>query len=122
MSEERFLMCLKKNIIESFVNCLLRQTSNVENSFLKMVKIYIENKFIFENSDTIPVPEVKLWQKKLSDNFFKNALDAYASFNETVFPNVMKLLKQFATLPVTTCTNERSFSAFRRLLTYLRKL
>ena len=35
-------------------------------------------------------------------------------------PNLRKLLTIFATLPVTTASSERSFSAMRRLRTYLR--
>ena len=116
--QERFTN--HKNIIDSFVNCLLRKSGNIENEFLKLVQVYRENEFIFENSDAILEAEVKLWQRKLSDNHFKNAIDAYASCNETIFPNIKKLLKIFATLPVTSCTSERSFSTLRRLLTYLR--
>ena len=37
-----------------------------------------------------------------------------------MYPNIQKLLKIFATLPVTTATAERSFSTLRRLKTYLR--
>ena len=36
------------------------------------------------------------------------------------FPAVSSLLHIFATLPVTTATNERSFSALKHLKTYLR--
>ena len=38
----------------------------------------------------------------------------------SMYPNIQKLLKIFATLPVTTATAERSFSTLRRLKTYLR--
>lgn len=37
-----------------------------------------------------------------------------------IFPNVNTLLRLAATLPVTTCECERSFSTLRRLNTYLR--
>ncbi|KAF0769510.1 Uncharacterized protein FWK35_00001654, partial [Aphis craccivora] len=40
--------------------------------------------------------------------------------NENYYPNVYKLLKIVATLPITTATAERSFSTLRRLKTYLR--
>lgn len=36
------------------------------------------------------------------------------------FPNVQMLLKILCTLPVTTATNERSFSTLRLIKTYLR--
>ena len=35
-------------------------------------------------------------------------------------PNIRILLQLFATLPVTTCTPERTFSVMHRVLTYLR--
>jgi len=37
-----------------------------------------------------------------------------------LFPNVYKLIKILVTLPVSTCTAERSFPALRRLKTFLR--
>lgn len=36
-----------------------------------------------------------------------------------VFPNVYRMLRVLAVVPVTTATNERSFSTIRRLKTYL---
>lgn len=50
----------------------------------------------------------------------QNAIDAYLICNGTVFPIIKQLLKILATLPVTTCTSERSFSTLRRLKTFLR--
>jgi len=40
--------------------------------------------------------------------------------DEEVFPNIFRLLKIVATLPMTTCEAERSFSALRRLKMFLR--
>ena len=40
--------------------------------------------------------------------------------DELVFPNLFILLKIAATLPVTSCECERSFSIMRRLRTWLR--
>lgn len=48
-----------------------------------------------------------------------NVLSALAVCTE-MYPNIKKLLKIFATLPVSTATAERSFSTLRRLKTYLR--
>ena len=42
------------------------------------------------------------------------------SMSKEMFSEVHKLLKIFYTIPVTTSTAERSFSALRRLKTYLR--
>jgi molybdopterin biosynthesis enzyme len=55
-----------------------------------------------------------------SDNLPGNALDALAVCNTTLQPNIRKLLQILATLPVSTCTSERSFSTLRRMKTYLR--
>jgi hypothetical protein len=40
--------------------------------------------------------------------------------DDTLFPNMRKVLKIFATLPVTTCTAERSFSVLRLIKNHLR--
>ena len=40
--------------------------------------------------------------------------------NLRAYPNIEALLKILATLPVTTCTSERSFSALKHLKSYLR--
>ena len=40
--------------------------------------------------------------------------------DEGEFPNIFTLLKILSTLPVTRCECERSFSAMRRLNTYMR--
>lgn len=45
---------------------------------------------------------------------------AMDSCDRDIFPNVHTLLQIGATLPVTTCEAERSFSSLRRLNTYLR--
>jgi len=46
--------------------------------------------------------------------------DALAVCDATLFPNVRAVLKIFATLPVTTCSAERSFSVLRLIKSYLR--
>lgn len=72
------------------------------------------------------IAEIKLWYRRLSrlesDSLPRNALDALAICNATLQPNVRKLLQILATLPVSSCTSEHSFSALRRLKTYPRNL
>uniref|UniRef100_A0A671PCD6 HAT C-terminal dimerisation domain-containing protein n=1 Tax=Sinocyclocheilus anshuiensis TaxID=1608454 RepID=A0A671PCD6_9TELE len=63
--------------------------------------------------DDLPYPdtvgqEMECWRHK-----FRTAQMAF-------FPNIQCTLKIFLTLPVTTCVCERSFSAMRRLKTWLR--
>lgn len=48
------------------------------------------------------------------------AIEALGECNKDFYPNIFILLKIFASLPVTTCTPERTFSSLRRLKTYLR--
>jgi hypothetical protein len=66
--------------------------------------------------------ELELWYKKLAamEQPPNNAIDAYLICNCDLFPVIKQLLKILATLPVSTCTSERSFSTLRRLKTYLR--
>lgn len=47
-------------------------------------------------------------------------MDAYDICEESIYPNIKVLLKILATVPVTSCTPERSFSTLRNLLIYLR--
>jgi len=48
------------------------------------------------------------------------AIDALGMCNEAKYPNIFKIIKIMSTLPVTTCTPERTFSTLKRLKTYLR--
>jgi len=50
----------------------------------------------------------------------ENALQAMTVCNKEIYPNVFKLLQILATLPVSTASNERSFSNLKRIKTYLR--
>jgi hypothetical protein len=72
--------------------------------------------------------ELTRWQhycKSESDEAKVSALSSISgtldSCDADLFPNVNTLLKIYATLPVTTCECERSFSTLRRLNNYLRK-
>ena len=68
--------------------------------------------------------ELKLWRKKWA-RVSQPALpkDVMGAFNECdsfIFPLISVLLQILATIPITTCSAERSFSTLRRLKTYLR--
>uniref|UniRef100_A0A803TDW7 HAT C-terminal dimerisation domain-containing protein n=1 Tax=Anolis carolinensis TaxID=28377 RepID=A0A803TDW7_ANOCA len=60
------------------------------------------------------------WKKIAPAEKPSNALEAYLVCDGQFFPNVKKLLQISATLPVSTATNERSFSTLKRLKTYTR--
>ncbi|XP_065317370.1 52 kDa repressor of the inhibitor of the protein kinase-like [Gordionus sp. m RMFG-2023] len=68
--------------------------------------------------------ECQLWYKRLTmvDIVPKNAMDALHQFKHILdyFPNILKLLYILATIPISTATNERTFSSLRRIKTYLR--
>jgi hAT family C-terminal dimerisation region len=49
-----------------------------------------------------------------------NCLLALAACNKTFYPHIHVLLQIFASLPVSTATPERTFSAMKILKTYLR--
>lgn len=65
--------------------------------------------------------EVKMWHSFLKTvNKPKNILEYLDVCDSLIIPNVYKVIQILVTLPVTTCTAERSFSTLRRLKTYLR--
>ncbi|OXA45920.1 52 kDa repressor of the inhibitor of the protein kinase [Folsomia candida] len=68
--------------------------------------------------------EIKLWQTKWNGVEIhekpKNALEALDKCDHTFFPNIHYFLKVLASLPVTSCSSERSFSTLRQLKNYLR--
>lgn len=78
-------------------------------------------RFLQENNNK---SELSLWQTKWRKTCEKNlpnsAMEALGECNKEIFPNVHILLKILVTLPVTTCSSERSFSTMKRLKTYLR--
>lgn len=79
--------------------------------------------------EDLPSPELiqieyKRWVMHLQDpdvSTVKNLTDALDICDAVLYPNINTLLKIGATLPVTTCECERSFSTLRRLNNYLRR-
>lgn len=67
-------------------------------------------------------PELRLWKNRMAkENLtFKSGVQALLKCDKEVFPNVYTLLKILCTLPVSTATPERMFSALKRIKTYLR--
>ncbi|XP_060858893.1 uncharacterized protein LOC132936221 [Metopolophium dirhodum] len=64
-----------------------------------------------------------LWQRRLRNletSNYRNAMEALSICNPEIYPNIFKLLTIFATLPVSTAQNERSFSSLKKIKTYLR--
>lgn len=87
-----------------------------------LVKVIIST---FENN--INIEDLKCKMTLFNNTLFKNILNGnteYEYFKEhltqQVFPNLFKLVQVAITLPVSSSTCERSFSAIRRINTYLR--
>ncbi|XP_058836416.1 uncharacterized protein LOC131693000 [Topomyia yanbarensis] len=64
--------------------------------------------------------EVVLWKPILVQQKPRNAIEALSHCDEDLLPTIYSLYKIMATIPVTTCTAERSFSTLKLLKTYLR--
>lgn len=75
------------------------------------------------SSKTVLLSEYNLWQRRLRNletTNYRNAMEALSLCNPDIYPNIFKLLTIFATLPVATAQNERSFSSLKKIKTYLR--
>lgn len=98
------------------------KTSQIE-AFSALTKFYTND---LEGCQESLNSELTLWYKRIAraehDKVSppKSAIEALAICNQTIMPNIFRLLEILAVLPVSTCTNERSFSTLRRLKTYLR--
>jgi hypothetical protein len=125
LSQLRSRFLNHKTILQGF-QCLIPNdphsiSKEQLNDFANLVEFYSDD--LDGNVDAL-VAELRLWYRRLSrteeGSLPRNALDALRLCHSTVHPNIEKLLQILATLPVSTCTSERSFSTLRRLKTYLR--
>lgn len=102
----------------------LFKENGYHEDFINLTRQYSEDLEDVGNREEIFKNEFKLWQRKLQNlpelAKLKNAMDALFVCNRVMFPNVFKLLQILATLPVSSATNERSFSSLKRIKTYLR--
>ena len=105
--------------LQSLLPSRITSTTSV-SSISEAIKLY---------SDDLPNPlvideELHIWKIKwLSVDIQerpKNLQDCLKVCNRAIFPNVFSLLKLFSTLPVSSCSCERSASNLRRLNNYLR--
>ena len=83
--------------------------------------------------DDLNESRLKLYLKMLRDVYHASAITA-TCLNDVVhlfqekpelvllFPELLKIIQLFFTIPVTSCTAKRSFSSLRRLKTYLRSV
>ena len=84
--------------------------------------------FLDIHADDLPEPryidtELKMWEEQCIRNVGtppETLSDLLPTIDKMAFPNIYAAMQILATLPVTTCTCERSISVLRRLKTYLR--
>ncbi|XP_023028632.2 52 kDa repressor of the inhibitor of the protein kinase [Leptinotarsa decemlineata] len=86
----------------------------------------LENLAMYKNIDDLSLlqNEYELWKicwsRRDESDRPSCAIEALGECNAELYPNIFMLLKIYATLPVTICTPERSFSTLKRLKSYLR--
>lgn len=115
--EDRFLK--HREILTNFGCLFPSKTSTLDEEACK--QLFSKYATILNaDSPEVWISEVRIWRRRILDKNIKNSLDALDVCNEDAFPNVHKILRVMAVLPVTTSTNERSFSTLRRLKNYLR--
>ena len=114
-----------KSILQGFYSLLSKETAIngptvVQIKNIKDVANFYSNDIDKDQSGV--EAEFKLWFRHLSklDTRPHDPLEYLNECNSSIFPSIYKLLKILVTMPVTTCTSERSFSTLRRLKTYLR--
>lgn len=110
----------KHKAVMSSLNILISPDNDVEEKLKKLQGTYPAD---ISESPASLIAEYQLWRRKLITLTQQNnltAIEALQECNEDIFPNIFKLLKILVTLPVTTCTAERSFSTLKYLKNYLR--
>lgn len=70
------------------------------------------------SGETELIGEIKLWRRAKQGQ--QGPSELLEICDGDMYPNVKKLLQILAVLPVTTATNEHSFSSLRLIKTYLR--
>lgn len=90
------------------------------NNFLKLTEFYSAGESIFLENKDVLLSELKMYKHAMKDNKGLSALQAFTMCDGEFFPRIKRLLKILCTIPITTCTSERTFSTLRRLKTYLR--
>lgn len=123
-----------ESVIES-VTLRYRDHKNVISRLQRVIPIYLGeanfgNELYDFYQDQVPDgeevfnSELQLWKAKWNSVEVRqkprNALETLDQCDPMFFPNVNFLLRVLATLPVTTCSSERSFSTLRQLKNYLR--
>lgn len=125
-----------KDILSSFQTLLILNTDNEDipdTAVNVLFEEYCSDLTVYSSQQLLG--EMKMWQRrlkqidlerresfKLNKNKYRkiNAVEALQMCNISMYPSVHKLLQILATLPVTSCTAERSFSTLKYVKSYLR--
>lgn len=127
-------------IIDNVLNCLEKRFETEVNSFLMKAEKFVLGDDMFQHEvvdyfgSDINSKRLILHRNMLRDILQGKSLSAESitNFNDVIcllqqkqhiadlLSELVKFVKLILTIPVTTCTAERSFSSLRRLLTYLR--
>ncbi|CAI6358376.1 unnamed protein product [Macrosiphum euphorbiae] len=104
------------DILSSF-HSLFDENSTKEE--FKILAVFYEEDL---NGNNSIIEEFQLWQRKLKKLEIKpkNSIDALKLCNADIYPGVNKLFQILSTLPISTASNERTFSSLKRIKTYLR--
>ena len=111
-----------KSLLQSF-SCLLPEVNKFQptkEQIENMKKLYDTYKEVLDYGKSVAVGELSLWYAVMKDKLYADAHQAFNLCDKIKYPCIYKLLHIFITLPVTTASNERSFSTIRCLKTYLR--
>ncbi|XP_067623242.1 52 kDa repressor of the inhibitor of the protein kinase-like [Eurosta solidaginis] len=115
--KDRFLN--QRNILCNFAYLFPKRMQNFEEAACtELFKSY--ETILHDIFPEAGIREVQLWRERIASMDIQNPLEALDICKIDAFPNVHQLLRIMAALPVTTATNERSFSTLRRLKSYLR--
>jgi hypothetical protein len=91
-----------------------------DKNIIKAAKIYVQD--LHDDTSSTIRADLFIWRQQWSQNTIpkpNSALDSL-SHRTNLRPNIKILLQLFATLPVTSFTPERTFSALNRLKIFLR--
>lgn len=108
-----------KNTLEPFQKLLCNNNSLDIKEIINSTQLLLE---FYELDESDAMGEVTLWAQFIKDKGEKpqSAIEAMERCNKSLFPTIYKLLIIMATLPVTSCSCERSFSSLKFLKNYLR--
>lgn len=90
---------------------------------LRVIQIYAAYNSDLDDQEVLWA-EVQRWRARWTllapEERSSNIVDTLSQTDKMLYPNIFKILQILGTMPPTTSTAERSFSAMKRLKTYLR--